>query len=208
MSNNGDTYIAGQKTVADWLAFRKRLTSSYDAELWNCAFQEYFLQRLEQRYLHPIKVLQKYGTWKGEGFSILALQCTLVEFLESTFQGMNYRFVSRRSPDSHEYSQSSDIFVSFLCNRSPFTQEFNEKLAREFYRSVRCGLLHEARTKDGWKVQAKSTDRKIVNGEKRIIYRNNFQKGLDEVIGWYGKTLPKDAKLQEGFIRKFDNLCS
>jgi hypothetical protein len=32
---------------------------------------------------------------------------------------------------TYEYSSSSDIFISFLTNRMPFNDEFNEDQARE-----------------------------------------------------------------------------
>jgi hypothetical protein len=37
--------------------------------------------------------------------------------------------------------------------------------------------------------------------------RENFQNGLDAVIGWYRGALQSNAALQEAFIRKFDDLC-
>ena len=60
---------------------------------------------------------------------------------------------------TYEYSSSSDIFISFLTNRMPFKDEFNKDQARDFYISVRCGLLHEARTKNGWTIWAKPGSR-------------------------------------------------
>jgi hypothetical protein len=86
------------------------------------------------------------------------MQWRIVEFLESTIQGKSYRFLRREAPPlgPYEYSSSSDIFVSFLVNRTPFSSDFKtEDTARDFYEGVRCGLLHEARTKNGWTVWAK-----------------------------------------------------
>ncbi len=203
-----NVYIAGWKTAADWAAFRDTLVVGGDAEAWQRALQEYFQTRLDLRYLNPIRLLQEHGTFQGEGFSILALQCILIEFLESTVQGVNYRYL--RSGDQlgpYEYNSSSDVFVSFLCKRHPFAREFNEVLAREFYREIRCGLLHEARTKGGWKVWAEASEGTVVDPEQRIVYRNNFQNAIDQFIGWYHDALPRDAALQEAFIRKFNNLC-
>ena len=96
------------------------------------------------------------GPFRVRGSRILAIQCTLVEFLESTVQGVTYRYLRRgETLGPHEYSSSSDLFVNFLCKRDPFARDFSEALAKEFYAGVRCGLLHEARTKNGWKVWAR-----------------------------------------------------
>jgi hypothetical protein len=61
----------------------------------------------------------------------------------------------------------------------PFKDEFNEDQARDFYISVRCGLLHEARTKNGWTIWAKHGSRIIdATGAQKILYRDDFQKAL------------------------------
>jgi hypothetical protein len=205
--SDGDTQIAGWKTADDWHTFRASLVIGGDR--WREAFDEYFRTRLDLRYLKPIKLLQDHGTFQGEGFSILALQCTLVEFLESTVQGINYRY-SRPGEKLglHEYSSSSDLFVRFLSTRDPFKQDFDEVLARDFYSGVRCGLLHEARTKNGWTVWAKGPASNVIDRNKRIVYRDNFQSALEEFVASYGVSLSTDATLQEAFIRKFDSLCS
>jgi len=204
----GDSYISGWKTGSDWHAFRSGLTPGRDVARWLEAFDQYFHTRLELRYLNPIRTLQENGTLRGEGFSILAIQCTLVEFLESTVQGIKYRYLRKgESLGPHEYTSSRGVFVAFLCNREPFAKEFDVDLANDFYAGVRCGLLHEARTKNGWRVWARSPAGKVINRDERIVYRNNFQDGLESFIAWYRGALSSDAALQEAFIRKFDDLC-
>jgi len=164
---------------------------------------------LSLRYLEPINVLQNNGTFQGEGFSIVAIQCSLIEFLESTLQGKTYRYKPKGAPSlgPHEYSNSSGIFVSFLVNRLPFKDDFNEASARDFYEGVRCGLLHEARTKNGWTIWAKAPGNHTIDTAKKIIYRDNFQRGLIAFVEWYRAELPSNSGLQEAFIRKFDSLC-
>ena len=164
------------------------------------------------RYLTPIETLQQSGSQCGEGFSIVAVQCTLIEFLESTIQGKSYRY--RRDGDpllgQHEYSNSGSIFESFLTNRTPFKVEFiTQQLAHDFYVSVRCGVLHEARTKNGWVIRAKHGSRIIdTTGAQKILYRDNFQKALLDFVAWYKSTLTSDSAIQEAFVRKFDSLCA
>jgi hypothetical protein len=204
----GDIFIAGRLTAEDWKASRTGLKHSGDPVLWNRAFEDYFYTRLSLRYLAPIKVLQDHDTYRGEGFSIMVIQCSVVEFLESTVQGMSYCF--RRgepAPGTYEYSNSSGIFLSFLVNRTPFRNDFNDETARSFYEGVRCGLLHEARTKNGWTILAKSTRGHTIDGNQKIVYRDNFQAALLAFVEWYRAALPTDYALQEAFIRKFDSLC-
>jgi hypothetical protein len=176
--------------------------------LWRRAFKGYFLKRLRLRYLNPIRILEEHGKSQGEGFSILAIQCSLIEFIESTAQGLTYHYVRRGEVLSpYEYSDSRDLFKQFLCSRDPFKGQFNPALADAFYVSIRCGLLHEARTKNGWRVWAEGPRGTIVDGVKLVVYRNNFQAALEEFVVWYGEALLSDADLQRAFIRKFDSLC-
>jgi len=78
MKNIGDTYIAGSKTTDDWKAFKSKLAPGGDPVAWETAFTDYFHGRLSARYLDPIKVLQDNGSSLGEGFSIAAIQCSLI----------------------------------------------------------------------------------------------------------------------------------
>jgi hypothetical protein len=205
----GHTYIAGWKTSEDWTAFRVTLVPGGVPDLWQTVFTEYFYGRLASRYLEPIKVLQDNGSFQGEGFSIVAIQCSLIEFLESTVQGTCYRYRRRNEPPPgpYEYSDSGELFVQFLTNRQPFARDFDRDTARDFYESVRCGLLHEARTKNGWTIWAESPTQNVVNANERIVYRNDFQAAILEHIQWYKAMLCSDAAVQEAFIRKFDSLC-
>ncbi len=209
MKAAGDVYIAGSKTMDDWKAFRNTLALGGDSE-WKSAFEEYFHQRLSLRYLEPIRVLQDHGTFQGEGFSIVAIQCTLIEFLASTVEGKNYRFRRKGDPPlgPYEYSNSCDLFVTFLAARQPFQNVFDSVLARDFYAGVRCGLLHEARTKNGWTIWAKSPSGTIIDGGQKIVYRNDLQAGILAFVKWYESALKVEVSLQEAFVRKFDSLCN
>ena len=182
------------------------------------AFSMFFKTRIETRYFEPIRLLQKHGENKGEGFAIVALQCSLIEFLASTRTGKNFKLCKNREKDcgDYEYCKSKEVFIEFLEDKHLFSTLFSDDdgtKAKDFYENVRCPLLHEARTKGNWKIIANcpNNDNKIIwvdekTGEK-ILYRNNLQKAFETYIDEYGKKLTKCKCLQAAFIRKFDNLC-
>lgn len=204
-----DMQTAGFKTCADWRILRAKLAQHGDSALWKEAANDYFHERLVLRYLNPIKVVQDNGTYQGEGFSIVAIQCTLLEFLESTIKGLSYRCLRRgESLGPHEYSNSGDLFVSFLSSREPFASDFSKDTARDFYGGVRCGLLHEARTKNGWTICGTGPSGRVIDSSGKIVYRNNFQDALLKFIRSYERSLVSDVTLQSAFIRKFDSLCT
>lgn len=202
-----EPFIAGWKKPSDWHRFKVGPLDEPCSVLWQQAFDDYFIQRLNLRYFNPIKILQDNGTFQGEGFSITAILCTLVEFLESVFRGLRYRFVRRKDLQPFEYNTSQDVFVDFLSNRVPFCDHFDKDLALEFYTNVRCGLLHEAHTKGGWTIWAKSYGETIVDRGTRTVYRDGFRDAFDICIADYGKRLLAERGLQEAFVRKFDFIC-
>lgn len=204
-----DTRIAGKKTVADWTAMKDRLTVSPGPSAWTEAFKDFFKMRLESRYFEPIKAITKIKEDAGEGFAIVALHCSLIEFLAATLEGKNYIQGNGGAPlGDFEYSNSKDMFVEFLERNEPFKSIFSKAgTALNFYRSVRCGLLHEARTKGSWKIRVCESATQAIDVEEMVVCRNKMQEAFDQFVDWYGRQLPIDAALQQAFIRKFDSLC-
>ncbi len=209
-----DMKIAGNFTVADWNAMKAVLKSDQSsAEIWKLTFETFFRTRIETRYFVPIRLLQKHGENEGEGFSIVALQCSLIEFLASTREGKEYKHCSRGVKcEENEYCGSGSMFSNFLRDNQPFNDHFSD-LAGCFYTHVRCKLFHEARTKGNWIIRADSPKNinEIVDfvskPGKTILYRNSLQEAFKTYINGYGEELTKCKKLQEAFIRKFDSLC-
>lgn len=199
-------YIAGWKTVEDWKSFREILETEGSEKLWIQAVNEYFMKRLELRFLHPIKILQENGTFTGEGFSIMVILCSLIEFLESIYQGNIYKCARTNKFKKHEYSSSRAMFISFLLNRQPFSKHFDQSLAGEFYANIRCGLLHEASTKGGWRIEAKSRNGTFIDKTKKIVYRDNFEEAIQQYISEYCVELKSNKERQKAFIRKFNSL--
>lgn len=200
--------IAGWKTPDDWKALKSVLLTRPNLAHWEEAYTEYFLERLRLRYLEPIRVLRENSFYQGEGFSIVAIQCSLVEFLESTLQGLKYRYLRKGERlGQHEYSSSKDIFVKFLTSRKPFCDHFDTNVANDFYVGVRCGLLHEATTRNGWTIWGKDPGGRVIDATQKILFRDNMQDTFLTFIDTYKNDLISNHKLQRAFIRKFDSLC-
>lgn len=207
--------IAGTKTDSDWKSFRTKLINKPNAALWKMAFDDYYFARLQTRYLQPIEKLQAKSSdsKQGEGFSIVAILCTLVEFLESCERGYNFRLLEKKGDilAEHEYSQreAASYFRDFLMKREPFKNYFDATSAHSFYRDVRCGLLHEARTKGGWLIRWGGSKRGVIDlgSSTPILYRNKFRDGFETYFADYRQRLETTENLQQAFIRKFDHLC-
>jgi hypothetical protein len=210
MMLQGSTRIAGKKSVEDWNDFRVRLEKDTDASVWQEAFNEFLMARLESRYFKPVKALEKMELNDGEGFAIVTLHCTLIEFLATIIQGKTFRNAKKADLKEHEYGkgQSQKIFVDFLQTYSPFQEMFPQKeLADDFYSNVRCGLLHEAQTRAGWRIRVCPSAERAIDVTKKVVYRDKMQEAFDQFLESYKKKLCETADLQNAFIRKFDALC-
>ena len=92
------TKLSSKKTIGDWKAIQPKLIAGADPGIWDDVLRDYYYDRLKTRYLDPIDAVKNLNLSKGEGFAIVAIQCSLVEFLESCFQGINYRYKNPTPP--------------------------------------------------------------------------------------------------------------
>ena len=224
------TELSSKKNIGDWKVTKPKLLVSEDSGVWKEVMEDFYYDRLKTRYLNPIEAIRNLNLSKGEGFAIVAIQCSLIEFMESCFQGTNYHhaapahwpcldwlmgFFSDADPEvptqKHTYKDSGKIFVSFLTKREPFKGRFNGPLAKDFYKSIRCGALHEARTKGKWLIWKGSGLSLIVDPDRPegpVLYRDDFQDAIIRFIDYYRAEVPQNIELQQAFIRKFDHLCN
>lgn len=206
-AEDSKTHIAGKLTGDDWRKFKEKLVVGGDHEIWASAFEDFFRQRLKLRYLDPIELLGAPGGWQGEGFSVVSIQCALIEFLAATRSGKNYRFLRKGDVlGPHDYSSSSALFQDFLSGVAPFSTAFDADSAKDFYQSIRCALLHEARTRNGWRIWVSGP--KPIDPARKIVYRDALQAAILTFVDDYGRALLTSPLLQEAFIRKFDDLAA
>lgn len=200
-------YIAGRLTSQDWQARKKELNENRCEHLWATTFDEFLMARLRCRYLAPIKTLQDNDKFLGEGFTIVSVQCALIEFLAALKLGKRYKHQKNGEKlGQHEYANSNALFCEFLVREEPFKEYFSDiSAAREFYKNVRCALLHEARTKNGWRIWASGDD--AVDVTEKIVRRDKLQAAIESYLESYGSLLKQDEDVQDAFIRKFDHLA-
>ena len=200
-------YISGYLQAKDWNLRKIELSAGGNEALWAKTFDEFLMTRLSLRYLTPIKILQDNGTFQGEGFTIVSVQCALIEFLAALKVGKSHKLLKKgEKVGEHEYTSSNALFCDFLFEEEPFKKCFPDIFeAREFYKNVRCALLHEARTKNGWKIWASGS--LAVDVKEKIVRRDALQVAITSYLEAYGLILTKDHDIQAAFIRKFDNLA-
>lgn len=108
-----------------------------DSPDWERAI-EIFKLRISSRYLEPVDLLitddnKRNPIDRRYGFSILAIDCLLIETLQSFREGL-----------TDTKGKSKDMFANFLTQRQSFKESFSKEDAEKFYKDIRCGILHQA----------------------------------------------------------------
>lgn len=167
---------------------------------WNRAI-EIFSKRIQERYIEPadkLVDLEKHlpAKEKKYGFVVLAIDCMLIETLQSFYEG---------KPDTK--GQSPRMFVNFLTQREAFCSYFpeDEVLAHRFYDEYRCGILHQSETKFGARVWAVGELLMEFEGDL-IINRVAFHDAMKKEFETYLEILKDSSNSLErlNFITKMD----
>lgn len=130
-------------------------------------------KRFEERYLEPM-----LDNPNRHGFAILAVCCLMVEALESFRNGWK---------DTRERGRSEAAFCGFFQRHDEFKEL--RPVAHDFYRAVRCGILHQAETTDGWRVDQREGQLFAENAGARWVSASEFGVRLKIVLERYESEL-------------------
>jgi hypothetical protein len=150
--------------------------------------------RLHRRYIVPMKkVPVKYKS----GFLMMASACLLIEAFQSFREGLEY---------TKERGAGEERFLKFFTEIDDFKSLAQH--THDFYTNVRCGILHQAETYQGWRVR-RDKNGPLFDPEKGVINANAFLKALSRSLRAYCKNLRasdwesepwKTARKKLGFI--------
>lgn len=120
---------------------------------------DFLFQRLYGRYIKPFDFEDsRYKKEYKNGFSIMANCCLLIEtfvsFYESTFRETDrksercFGFFFLTFPEFNLFSTGGLAVKDYLnLKRNPLK---NIGTPLDFYKNVRCGILHNGETRNGW----------------------------------------------------------
>ncbi len=147
-------------------------------------------RRFTERYLAPTLAKRNIR----HGFTSMAVACLMVEALESFQQG----WVDTRD-------RSKDAFRFFFNAHNQFSP-FRSR-AERFYYDVRCGILHQAETRGGWKIRRKGP---LLDGE-RTVNATAFLRTLGRVLKAYCRHLVQEdweSDLWKKCRKKMNAICT
>jgi hypothetical protein len=187
--------IGAEFEAADWPALRTGLASG-DAEAWREAV-ELLRARIDTRYLHHAGELLKRSY---SGFAVLAIDCAVVEALEQ------FRTGEKETPTG----KGGEFFQAFLT-KTRLVKHFTPETAKLFYQTIRCGILHQAETKEDTLVK-KNAKQFVVerssSGKGLVINAARFHAELNAAFDEYANALLNgDQTLRANFMRKMDHIA-
>jgi len=172
---------------------------------WN-RMVEIFADRIEGRFLNPIRLIANDNDiGEFSGFSILALDCLIIETLNQFYSGLD------ETEGLHKMA-----FWKFFKNSDFFKDHFSRKKAFTFYSHFRCGILHQAQTKKkslvrvGQDTMVQSVERDISQGliVDRVLFHNALEQEISSYIEKLREGGDKNRELRVNFVKKMNIVCN
>jgi len=164
-----------------------------EAEKNRAAIADFIMERFTERYIRPLRgdPIMKHG------FCTMAIACLMIEALESFSQG--WSDTRNRSRDTFRL-----FFQRCLDQGLELGNLADGKLADDFYYGVRCGILHQAETTNGWRILRKGP---LYNPDTKRINATKFHDELEKALQFFCDTLKQsdwDSRVWQNLIRKME----
>jgi hypothetical protein len=151
-------------------------------------------RRFSERYLEPLASIPRENK---SGFLTMAICCLMIEALQSFREGREH---------NKARGASQDCFERFFSDTPSFS--LSPEAARDFYKHIRCGILHQAETLDGWRILRKGS--LAVDLETKTINANLFVKALADSLDHYCAILEQSSwtsPLWQNARKKLEAIC-
>jgi hypothetical protein len=179
--NNNKTKLSSNVNVSKYLDFVENKDKA--------SIISFIKNRFTERYILPFR-----DNKSKHGFSMMAVSCLMIETLESFWNGW-----------LNSKNKSEKAFCYFF-DRSNRLIDFRG-YSKEFYKHVRCGILHQAETTGGWRITRKG---ELFNKLTKTINATEFIKILEEELSDYCNKLNNshwDSEIWRNLRKKMNKIC-
>ena len=158
-------------------------------------------ERFKERFVLPLHSKQKHG------FTIMAICCLMIETLESFRQGWT-NTKGKTTYKGKEISKSECAFHLFFQNNDNAQFRVLIGFEKDFWKGIRCGILHQAETTNGWHILRKGP---LFEPTTKDINATEFLKRIEETLNRYCDTLTEldwDSIEWQNAITKLQQICA
>ncbi len=194
--------LASDFTVGDYLDAVDARDSKVIAEGIHRRFTERYLAPVTDSGAPKESLARKERGGRAancHGFTMMAISCLMIEALQSFRRGWT---------DTSQRGQGELAFCTFFDAEDAFALFRGH--AHDFYKGVRCGILHQAETTLGWRVRREGELLKENEGV-RTINAKKFVLALQEVLDRYRDALKTAAWDDESWVllrKKMKRVCA
>lgn len=180
------------------------------------AIEHFILERFGERYIDPVR--------NANGFTQLATSSLMIETLECFVNGQD-KTPRGGLPPVHPAKRGRKVvqqyFIDFFQRDRDFRElaEYEERAARlaelgesddiwgrsgdnTFYANVRCGILHQGETTNGWRIWDKEP---LFDTELLVLNPNLVLQGVSRVLETYAREVakaPRESTTWQNFEKK------
>lgn len=186
----GSTYCV---TAGDYKAWKNEADSGWSKK------PEFIRRRLFERYIDPVRAIDLHPDTKirKNGFYIMAVSSLLIETLVSFWRGWETTEARKDAAGRNVPGKSGEAFRVFFDEETRFAA-FQ---GTEFYKSIRCGILHQGEATGGWTI---SRTGPLFDGASEVN-ATQFHNKLGAAIRDYARDLknpPPGSALRSNFDKK------
>ncbi|MBU4502892.1 MAG: hypothetical protein KKA79_09930 [Nanoarchaeota archaeon] len=148
----------------------------------------FIYKRFSERYIAPLE-----NSPKKNGFCTMANCCLMIEALESFYNGWK------------DTKNRRDLAFCKFFDRVKEFWDFHGH-SSEFYRNVRCGILHQAETTGGWRIKRKGS---LFSPDSLTINATRFLGQLKKYLEGYRRDLENadwNNKIWKNLRKKMDTI--
>ncbi len=190
----GNVRLSSSVTVSQY----REMESSKD----RVGLANFVEQRLLERYVLPVT-----QTCRKIGFLMVAASCLLIETLESFYRGWESTNKSLKPDDIDAACRPADLKKNLSKSEVAFCYFFQRfpkfsglrPVAQSFYKGVRCGILHQGETTDGWRVLRKGP---MFEPKGHTLNATRFLNEVAAAVKEYAKCL-RSAEWESGLWANF-----
>ena len=146
--------------------------------------------RFQNRYIKHVKKIDS-------GFLKMAIACLTIETLESFRQGKK---------DTNGKGVGRKMFKDFFATENKLFVGFKD-ISDDFYKSIRCGILHQAETTNAWRILRKDA---LLDKANKTINATKFVSALEKSLDNYIDSLKVNdfnTKIWKNAILKIEDVC-
>lgn len=178
-----NTFLSNTVTIPDYLQMEE--------EKNKIKIVEFVKSRFSERYITPLRCDPNLK----HGFCTMAICCLMIETLESFWRGWD-----------NSRNQSELAFCSFF-DRNHNLSAFDGYVT-DFYKNVRCGILHQAETLNGWRIRR---DGFLFDTQTKTINATLFHNEMENCLNYYCSELGQrdwESTVWKNFRKKMKAIIS